>query len=125
MSEDYKLQVSLKFGPRQEGMLNVRGNNFPEMDELLETAESLLSGKIGGLVEAVNAVDALRTQFPGTSAVDQPATPPNGSAGGGTQMCAHGAMIFKSGGTGDNTWKGWFCPTGKGAPDKCKPVWEK
>jgi len=39
------------------------------------------------------------------------------------QPCKHGAMVFKSGTSTKGPWKGWMCPTPKGAPDKCDTVW--
>lgn len=39
------------------------------------------------------------------------------------QTCQHGARTYKEGQGNNGPWKGWFCPTPKGAPDKCKTVY--
>ena len=51
------------------------------------------------------------------------ATPvaPTAPAGGGN-TCAHGEMVFKSGTSTKGPWKGYMCPTPKGAADKCDPI---
>ena len=38
------------------------------------------------------------------------------------KQCKHGAMSFKSGTGAKGPWKGWFCPSPKGTPDQCQPV---
>jgi hypothetical protein len=51
------------------------------------------------------------------------ATPvaPTAPAGGGN-TCAHGEMVFKTGTSTKGPWKGYMCPTPKGAADKCDPI---
>jgi len=46
---------------------------------------------------------------------------PVAPAGGGN-TCAHGEMVFKSGTSTKGPWKGYMCPTPKGAADKCDPI---
>ena len=41
---------------------------------------------------------------------------------GGAQSCAHGEMVFKTGTSTKGPWKGYMCPTPKGATDKCDPI---
>jgi hypothetical protein len=41
---------------------------------------------------------------------------------GGAQSCAHGEMVFKTGTSTKGPWKGYMCPTPKGAADKCDPI---
>jgi hypothetical protein len=41
---------------------------------------------------------------------------------GGAQTCAHGEMVFKTGTSTKGPWKGYMCPTPKGATDKCDPI---
>ena len=38
------------------------------------------------------------------------------------KQCKHGNMSFKSGTGAKGPWKGWFCPSPKGTPDQCQPV---
>jgi hypothetical protein len=48
------------------------------------------------------------------------ATPVAPAGGGNT--CAHGEMVFKTGTSTKGPWKGYMCPTPKGAADKCDPI---
>jgi len=38
------------------------------------------------------------------------------------KQCKHGAMSYKTGAGAKGPWKGWFCPSPKGTPDQCQPV---
>lgn len=38
------------------------------------------------------------------------------------KLCKHGNMTFKQGTGAKGPWKGWFCPSPKGTPDQCQPV---
>lgn len=38
------------------------------------------------------------------------------------KLCKHGNMSFKQGTGAKGPWKGWFCPSPKGTPDQCQPV---
>ena len=38
------------------------------------------------------------------------------------KQCKHGAMSLKSGTGAKGPWKGWFCPSPKGTPDQCAPI---
>lgn len=38
------------------------------------------------------------------------------------KVCKHGNMTFKQGTGAKGPWKGWFCPSPKGTPDQCQPV---
>lgn len=48
----------------------------------------------------------------------QAATPPAPS-------CRHGQMTFRSGNKNGKPWTAYFCPTPKGTPDQCEPVWNR
>lgn len=48
----------------------------------------------------------------------QAATPPGPS-------CQHGPMTFRSGNKNGKAWSAYFCPTPKGTPGQCDPVWNK
>jgi hypothetical protein len=38
------------------------------------------------------------------------------------KVCKHGAMTKRSGTGAKGPWSGWFCPSPKGTPDQCQPV---
>lgn len=119
MSEDYKLQVSLKFGPSLIGLLNIRANTPPELESLLEAMEETIPSKTAALTETLVALSNIQSAFPETRVVGS--TPTTNA-----QTCQHGAMTERWGnqGTADE-WHGYFCPLPKGAAGKCKPVYPK
>lgn len=120
MSDDYKIQISLKFGPGQGGMLNIRANSKDELAGLLDDVENEISVKLGGLVESVAALAAVGAAFPGTQVVGSTPAP-----AGGAVTCNHGPMILRSGGRGSEAWEGYFCKQPKEAADRCKPVYPR
>lgn len=128
MSDDYKAQVSLRFGPMQAAMLNLRADSINELDVLIDLSEQSIV-KMGGLIEAANALAAVGQAMPGTTVVTQPApaapsawpgptqpAPAPAFGGQSGQMCPHGAMVYKEG----PDWKGHFCPAQRDDPTKCK-----
>lgn len=124
MSEDYKVQVSLKFGPNQAGMLNLRGNTAQEVGMLADEAVDLLVGKVAPLVEEASALVSVGAQFPDSQVQVQPQQNNQPFSNNGGQMCKHGAMVYRSGNGNNGAWQGYFCPTQKGDPDKCKPRYQ-
>lgn len=121
MSDDYKAQISLKFGPLGVGMLNLRADSIDELDILIDLAEPTLV-KAGGLLEAAGPLATIGGTMPGTTVVPQQTTPPGQAAPAPAfgqqsgQVCQHGAMVYKEGAD----WKGWFCPAQRDDPTKCK-----
>lgn len=113
--------------------LNQTISDFIEagMEFGVANVESLL---LGTATSAPSAVDVVAEAFnarvihPTTFA---PVAPPAGvatqSAGAGTSSrnCMHGEMTKR---TGDGQWgpyKAYYCPTPKGTPDQCKPIYVK
>lgn len=43
----------------------------------------------------------------------------------GQRNCAHGTMTKRTGTGQYGEWRGYFCPTPKGTPDQCSPVYLK
>lgn len=131
MSEDYKLQVSMKFGPRQEGMLNIRGDSAEEVRELLGDAAEHLPGATGILLGEltkddgmVAAAKAITEAFPGTTTVTTGGGPPQ-PPGNASQMCPHGARQYREDKANPPQWKAWFCRLEKNDPERCRPVYVK
>jgi hypothetical protein len=63
--------------------------------------------------------------FPGSTVVNP--TPPgygNAAAPSGRE-CKHGPMTKREGAGAKGPWKGFMCPTPKGTPDQCEPVFVK
>lgn len=145
MTEEWKLQVSPKLPDGT--LINLRAQNGAEMTAMLAwlasnaqdvtSTAALLSG-------AGNAAAAGLTR-PATSGFIQaneqqqgpppdwaqpkeqsgwgaPQSSPPGPANATT--CIHGQRKRVTGQGDNGPWAGWFCPTPKGAPDKCKTVYE-
>lgn len=141
MSEEgYKVQVSVKLGTNQAGMLNIRGDSTEEVDALLRGAEELLLPNLAGFESAAKAVGLIADAFPGTGPVQQgapaysqgpqqgyqqPAQQPAAAQNGGGQGCVHGAMIFRQGQGQNGNWAGWFCSADRNDPNKCKPRYQR
>jgi hypothetical protein len=39
------------------------------------------------------------------------------------KTCIHGPMTYRSGTKNGKAWSAYFCPTPKGSPNQCAPVW--
>lgn len=120
--DDYKFQVSQKYGAGGTGMLNVRANDAQELADNV-TAAVVAVGPAAVLAEALNTeFQAVSNLVNGGFEVNQvqQAQPQQTRASSG-ELCQHGSMVFKTGNKDGRAWEGWFCPTAKDAPDKCKP----
>lgn len=58
---------------------------------------------VGGTVTAIN--------------VAAPSTP--------SPSCKHGTRKHKGGQGAKGPWQAWMCPSAKGTPDQCEPIWIK
>ncbi len=102
--------------------------------EALESAvgvsesQSLLSEMARSLSGApsygAQAVENIRAQFPGAT-VDHTAHPVAGgsSLAPTSKSCKHGEMSKRTGSGAKGPWKAFMCPSPKGTPDQCEPVW--
>ena len=39
------------------------------------------------------------------------------------KTCKHGPMQLRTGAGSKGPWKAWMCPSPKGTPDQCEPIW--
>ena len=67
----------------------------------------------GGSAPVSNAVAAISNAFPGAAPVAQDGT---------GQSCKHGQMTYREGTNARGSWRGYMCPSPKGAPDKCDTI---
>lgn len=117
MTDDggYNFQVSIKFGSRGEGMINVRASSPEELTAWTEVAEQMA----GPLMDLTTAYNPPASESEAIS---------NLAAGGITgeayqgRTCAHGTMVYKTGGSGPKQWSAWMCPAPQGDPTKCQPI---
>ena len=68
--------------------------------------------------QAVSTVTATLGATP-VAPVSTPSTAPVG------RNCKHGPMTKRSGNSAKGPWKGYMCPTPKGTPDQCDPIFLK
>lgn len=54
--------------------------------------------------------------------VAAPASPASGSAPT-SRVCQHGTMTKRNGAGPKGPWKAFMCPSPKGTPDQCEPIW--
>jgi hypothetical protein len=81
---------------------------------------------MGAPTNAVQAVANIKAAF--TEAVpDHTAHPVTGSPHVNTapsgRSCKHGIMTPRTGSGAKGPWKAYMCPSAKGTPDQCEPVW--
>jgi len=90
-------------------------------DLLTEMGKSL----IGSPTNASQAVENIRAAFPNAQ-VDHTAHPtqtPASTVGPTGKSCKHGMMSQRTGSGAKGPWKAYMCPSPKGTPDQCEPVW--
>ena len=120
MSDDFKVQVSYKFGEYDQHMINVRGDSATEVEALVAALNLQAVTDFGALLKAGQAATAVTTPTSeATTSAPAVAAPP---ASG--RLCAHGPRTRRNGTSARGAWVGWFCPLAKGHPDQCKPEFE-
>ena len=91
-----------------------------ESQDVLKIMAQSLSGAPNNGVQAVQNIAAA---FPGAEAVHT-AHPTNaGNLGPSSKTCSHGVMTKRTGAGAKGPWKAYMCPSPKGTPDQCEPVW--
>lgn len=101
---DFKLHLTDVLGP--EGVDKVLG---------------IMASSIEGAPTFEQAVSTVTTGL-GATPVSQTFTPSTAPSG---RTCKHGPMTKRSGSSAKGPWKGYMCPTPKGTPDQCDPVFLK
>lgn len=109
-------------------LINVRALSAPDFQRELQSygqgslvdhilnAESVLSGKAVNTTAPSHdeAIATVTQVFPGASQVSPPRIPP----------CAHGQRVKRSGTSSKGPWTAFFCPTEKGTPGQCEPLFK-
>jgi hypothetical protein len=91
-----------------------------ESQDVLKVMAQSLTGAPNNGVQAVQNIAAA---FPGAEAVHT-AHPTNaGNLGPSSKTCSHGVMTKRTGAGAKGPWKAYMCPSPKGTPDQCEPVW--
>ena len=85
-------------------------------------AENLISTMATSIEGAPTSIDhAVSNLASGLGARPiQTSTPSTGPSG---RSCKHGEMTKRTGSGAKWPWKAFMCPSPKGTPDQCEPVW--
>jgi len=120
-----KLQVNFKLADGT--LINLYADTAAELEAQLQSISDLAQTilQTGG-VFTTGANVAYAVKSLGATVIDEPvwapSTPPAAPAPSGSEpACKHGPMTLRTG-VSEKTgkpWKGYFCPTPKGAPDQC------
>ena len=92
-----------------------------ESQELLKVMAQSLSG---APQTASQAVENVRAAYP-SAQVDHTAHPTQtatNTLAPEAKRCSHGIMTKRQGSGAKGPWKGFMCPSPKGTPDQCQPV---
>lgn len=88
-----------------------------------DKAQDLLGEMAASLTGAGTHAQAVQNLQAGLGAtVDHSAHPVNPNTAPTSRACSHGVMTPRSGSGAKGPWKGYFCPSPKGTPDQCSPV---
>ena len=129
--ESWQFQASFKHGA---DMVNVRGNNFDEFESNLVAFEERGIGIVLSIQQKINAGNAVASVAPVAGSAPVTATAPVEPNGTWNQpvttsqslskpQCQHGQRIGREGNGAKGPWRAYFCPTPKGTPDQCDPIW--
>ena len=133
MTDNFKVQVSYKFGGYDEHMINVRGDSATEVEALVKALDIQALTDFGATLKAGQAATAVTTPTGAASAAAgaasgatgaSAATPASTAPGNGGRYCTHGPRTRRNGTSARGAWVGWFCPLAKGHPDQCKAEFE-
>lgn len=93
------------------------------IEESQDVLKVMAQSLIGAPTNGVQAVQNINAAFPGAEAVHT-AHPTNaGNLGPSSKTCSHGVMTKRTGAGAKGPWKAYMCPSPKGTPDQCEPVW--
>lgn len=78
----------------------------------------------GAPTNGVQAVQNVNAAFTGAEVVHT-AHPVSsqGNLGPSSKTCSHGVMTKRTGAGAKGPWKAYMCPSPKGTPDQCEPMW--
>ena len=88
-----------------------------------EAVITTMAVSIEGAPTPQQAVATVAAAFPDATVVTPPTFTPSTAPTGRT--CKHGPMTKRQGSSSKGPWKGYMCPTPKGTPDQCEPVFLK
>ena len=110
-------------------LVTVRAETGSELDSTIASSLDAIKAAISELETAArggntmaSAVQAVTNAFPSAQVVDAPPFSPAPIGGG--RNCPHGKMTAIQGTSKQGgIYKGYFCPSAKGDPSKCKNIY--
>lgn len=112
-SQDTALQINYKLSDGT--LVNVYAKDQAHLESLLTSVADLST-----LITSTSA--ALGANVTPAANVAYAKTALGAEEISADKLCKHGNMSFKQGTGAKGPWKGWFCPSPKGTPDQCQPV---
>lgn len=113
-------------------LFTVRGDSFDEFHTNLAHAGANLQAfitDVSVLQAAGHAAPLVNNSTPAAPAWAAPqatgweqASPPPAAANAAVPVCAHGPRTPRAGNGTNGPYKAWFCPTPKGTPGQCSPI---
>jgi hypothetical protein len=88
-------------------------------DSLISTMAVSIEGAPTSMAQAVGNL----AQGLGATPVSAPTQTFSPSTGPSSRACKHGEMTKRTGAGAKGPWKAFMCPSPKGTPDQCEPVW--
>lgn len=84
---------------------------------------STMATSIEGAPVTIESAVANLAQGLGARPVSSPTQTFTPSTGPSGKTCKHGEMTKRTGAGAKGPWKAFMCPSPKGTPDQCEPVW--
>jgi hypothetical protein len=128
-NDAWMFQASMKLDAH---MYNIRGNTATEFVENIEAFEERAIPAILSAQQKLSGGGAVAAVVPISGGAPVEATKPVETNGTWSQptsqsvekpKCQHGQRIGREGNGAKGPWRAYFCPTAKGTPDQCDPVW--
>jgi hypothetical protein len=118
----FVVNVKTKIGT----IITVRGDDYEALqNNVLSAISGGIDKTIGAFEEAIiGSVDtniAYATAALGAT-ISEP-KPVVSAPSAPAPSCKHGTRKHKSGAGSKGPWQAWMCPSAKGTPDQCEPMW--
>lgn len=88
-----------------------------------ENLISTMASSVEGAPTNIESAVANLAQGLGAKPVSSPTQTFTPSTGPSGRSCKHGEMTKRTGAGAKGPWKAFMCPSPKGTPDQCEPVW--
>jgi hypothetical protein len=88
-------------------------------ESVLTTMATSIEGAPSFEQAVANVTAVIPSATPVAPQTFTPSTAPTG------RSCKHGPMTKRQGASAKGPWKGYMCPTPKGTPDQCEPIFLK